>query len=276
MMREVVRASFCRRGHHEPIHTTLFKYLSSRFSAPLTVLLAFLSGVWHYNAVCAASQTTDLDLEENKGIKKLGFALTGWLSFLQVTMGSDFSLLDYGMVEAMHLKPHMGSRLWFYSLYPDEFSKEISQNAPRAAATAPLWTFHLPGDHRPFGYLIADTGARMPWTPEFQLDAAARTIRLVVPTTGSSSSSMADGAAAAVADRLLAAAQRADTFPRLSDWPGASSAPCWGAPFALGLARALSPYLGHRVGGHAADGLCARCRQGPVPGQCWTARRVGA
>ncbi len=41
-----------------------------------------------------------------------------------------------------------------------------------------VWRFFLPGDERPFGYLIPETISRMPWTPEFKLDEFARTIHL--------------------------------------------------------------------------------------------------
>lgn len=130
-----------------------------------------------------------------------------------------------------------------------------------------IWQFYLPGNSRAFAYLIPATVSQMPWTSDFRLDHSARTIRLL--PQDSHSTSLEASSAAAMA-KLLRAAQDADSFPHLSNWPG-EKFPVLGSPFLFGIDRAIAPYFGIVTTG-AQLTVFVRDEHGSVAG-VWIPRR---
>lgn len=130
-----------------------------------------------------------------------------------------------------------------------------------------LWRFMLPGDPRAFGFLTSDTMSRMPWTADFKLNYSLRTVQLC-PTN--STDSLVRSSAVAVTN-LLQAAQAANSFPRLKNWPG-EKYPVLGAPFPFAVDRAIAPYLGIVTTG-AQLTVFTRSDNGLVSG-IWIAKRA--
>ena len=105
----------------------------------------------------------------------------------------------------------------------------------------------------------------MPWTPEFKVDEAARTVSLV-PEDGAN---IASSSANAIY-RLMKAARDAQTFPHLSNWPG-EKLKVLGTSFPFAIDRALAPYFGVISRGSHLNAF-VRGKEGSIAG-VWIAKR---
>ncbi|ROT39033.1 nudix hydrolase [Sodiomyces alkalinus F11] len=151
-------------------------------------------------------------------------------------------------------------------------------NVPQNFDFNQLYRLLLPADPRPHGFIIPATVSRLPWTDNFTVDHASRTVQLrPSPDTASDPSAWANAALQAVVDAIVAkSAHDPSTFPSVR---GYHSEPfrVIGANYPLSIERFPAPLFG--IGSRGAH-MTAFVRDPAIPAsndprnlKIWVARR---
>ncbi|KUJ19691.1 putative thiamine pyrophosphokinase, partial [Mollisia scopiformis] len=121
----------------------------------------------------------------------------------------------------------------------DNFPYDVPGERERyAALISSLWTFHLPNDPRPHGYILDSVVQKMPWTKDFHLDPTMKEVHLLQPAGESWQAECS-----LAIDALLDLARLINVFPKL----GAERDEQFsiiGAQFPIGVERSASSLLG--------------------------------
>ncbi|KAL2754840.1 hypothetical protein ACRALDRAFT_1051349 [Sodiomyces alcalophilus JCM 7366] len=148
-------------------------------------------------------------------------------------------------------------------------------NVPQAFDFNQLYRLLLPADPRPHGFILPTTVSRLPWTDDFTVDHASRTVQLrPSPDAARDPSAWANSAFQAVVDAMVAkSAEDESTFPSVH---GQHSEPfrVIGANYPVSIERFPAPLFGiGSRGAHMTAFVRDPGSNDPRTFKIWVARR---